>query len=463
MEKMNIPENYTGIIDKISRTAKENRFETYAVGGFVRDLFLGRMPKDLDIMVEDKKNPDNALAGIEFSKIFAEKYELSVPVVFEKFGTSKLFIEGEEVEFIMPRKEYYEGNSRNPDTEIGSLEQDALRRDFTVNALFLRLSDMTVLDLTQKGIEDINKKIIRVTDPQSADIIFAQDPLRILRAVRQKLQLGFQIEDGTYEAMKNASSRVHIIAPERIREEINKILVENSPSAAFYMMKEIGLLSEIFPELEKLSGLKQPAKYHDDDVFVHTLKVLDRTSQDLIIRMAALLHDTGKTKAFKDEDGKISFHGHEQYSAEIAESVLKRLHYPKEFSRKVVNIIKNHMYPKQYTDEWKDSAVRRFADSCGDELDYVLEIAEADYGKEKPGNKIFEFIERINSLKNRGLLYPKQELLTGKDLMEYFGLTRGEWIKKAKESVLAAQLENPAMTKDEALLLVKEMLNKSGE
>lgn len=462
MKNMPITDKFTSIIDKIAQTAKESGFETYAVGGFVRDLYLKRQPKDLDIMVEDKKNKDNASAGIELSEIIAEKYALRAPVVFNRFGTAKLFIDGEEVEFIMPRKEYYDSGSRNPDTEIGSLQQDALRRDFTVNALFLRLSDMEVLDLTGKGIEDIEKKIIRVTDPQSAETIFSQDPLRILRAVRQKLQLGFDIEKTTFEAMKKTSSRVRIVAPERIREEINKILVEENPSSAFYLFKEIGLLAEILPELENLFGIKQPRKYHDDDVFDHTFRVLDRVTSDLILRISALLHDVGKFGAFKQDGEKISFHGHENGSAEIAEKILKRLHYPKEFSKKVVNIIRNHMYPKYYDSDWKDNALRRFADACGEELDYILEIAKADYGKEKPDSKIFELESRINSLSKRGLLYPKEELVSGTELMEYFGLTQGDWIKKAKAYVHSLQLDNPAMTKDEAFKLVKEMLKKSG-
>ncbi|MCL1971838.1 MAG: CCA tRNA nucleotidyltransferase [Endomicrobia bacterium] len=463
MDKIKIPEKFIAIIDKISRTSEENNFETYAVGGFVRDLFLDRQPKDLDIMVEDKKNRDNAAAGIKFSEILASKYSLKNPVVFEKFGTSKLFIEGEEVEFIMPRKEYYDENSRNPDTEIGSLQQDALRRDFTVNALFLRLSDMEVLDLTKKGLADIKDKIIRVTDPPNADIIFNQDPLRILRAVRQKLQLGFDIEPVTFEAMKKASCRIRIVAPERIREEINKILTENAPSGAFKMMDDINLLEEILPEISRLKNLKQPSKYHDDDVFTHTLKVADRTNTDLILRMSALLHDTGKFAAFKQEGEKITFYGHENNSALIAGEILKRLRYPKEFSRKVINIIKNHMHPKNYSSVWKDSAIRRFAASCAEETDYVMELAKADFGKDKPDEKVFELINRIDFLRNTSMLYPKEELISGSELMAYFGLTQGEWIKKAKETVREAQMDNPEMTKDAAFMLVKEMLNNSGK
>lgn len=462
MKAITIPQRFAAIIDKISKTAKSANVETYAVGGFVRDIFLNREPKDLDIMVEDKNDKGNARAGIEFAGALAGKYGLSDPVIFERFGTAKLFMDGEEVEFIMPRKEYYCADSRNPDTEIGSLGQDALRRDFTVNALFLRLSDMDVLDLTGKGFDDIHNKIIRVTDPVNAEIIFAQDPLRILRAVRQKFQLGFEIESLTFEAMKTSSSRIHIVAPERIRDEINKILVQKKPSEAFYMMKEIGLLSEILPEIEALYGLGQPEKYHNDGVFEHTFKVLDRTNSDLLLRMAALLHDAGKLKACKNEEGKISFYGHEIYGAQIAGKILKRLRYPKEFAGKTVNIVRNHMRPKNYNCRWKDSALRRFAADCGQETDYVLKLAKADYGKDAADNNVFEFSERLENLNKRGLLYLKKELVSGGELMKYFALAGGDWIKKAKECIADARFENPALTKDEALRLVKEMLNKSG-
>jgi tRNA nucleotidyltransferase/poly(A) polymerase len=198
---------------------------------------------------------NSCFAGIDFSKFLAKKYNLAAPVVFEKFGTSKLFIDSEEVEFVMPRKEYYDNNSRNPDTEIGSLEQDALRRDFTVNALFLEIKNFDILDLTKKGVEDIKNGIIRVTDEKNAEVIFSQDPLRILRAIRQSLQLGFKIEEKTYSAMRQNSERISIVSPERIRDEINKILIEEAPSKSFLMMDDIGILENILPEISKLKNL----------------------------------------------------------------------------------------------------------------------------------------------------------------------------------------------------------------
>ena len=460
MKKTDIPQKYKSIISIITKAAAAGDYEVYAVGGFVRDLFTGRQPNDLDIMVESvSKNSREKFAGIDFSELVARTNGLHEPVIFERFGTSKLIIENEEVEFVMPRKEYYEDNSRNPDTEIGSLSQDALRRDFTVNALFLRLGDMEILDLTGRGIADIENKIIRVTDPAAAEIIFNQDPLRILRAVRQSLQLGFTIEKDTYEAMKKASGRICIVSPERIRDEINKIIAEDKPSEAFRMMDDIGLLEKIFPELHRLKGVPQPEKYHDDDVFEHTLKVLDRSANEPAIRIAALLHDSGKADVFKNENGRISFHGHEEKSALIAENTLKRLKYSKEFTADAVNIIKNHMYPKMYDVSWKDAAVRRFAGKCAGALESVIKFSKADYGKDKPDEKIYDLEKRICLLKEKNELYPKAELLNGQEIMEISGLPAGSWIKEAKEKIYEAQIEDPRLTKEEAVEIVKVMLS----
>lgn len=455
---IDVPNKFKPIIKKISETAKESGYETYAVGGFVRDLFLKREPKDLDIMVQDLNNNNSArFAGINFSKNLSKKYNLKEPVIFERFGTSKLFIEDEEVEFIMPRKEYYDKNSRNPDTEIGSLEQDALRRDFTINALFLRLSDMEVLDLTSMGIKDIENKIIRVTDIENASIIFEQDPLRILRAVRQSLQLGFEIENITYKAMGKSAKRISIVSPERIRDEINKILVESNPSKAILMMDDINILKEILPEVERLKNLKQPQKYHNDDVFNHTLKVLDRIDKTLALRMAALLHDIGKFSAFKELDGKITFYGHEIESAKLSQLILKRLKYSKELCSQVSNIIRNHMYPKQYSSEWSDAALRRFAKSCGSDLDFVLELSKFDFGKDMPDMKITEMINRIASLREKKILFPKEDILTGEEIKSIFNRPDGKWIGEVKEKITEILLENPDITKEELIKRITKL------
>ncbi len=461
MESIIIPQRYKSIVDKIAITAEENSFDVYIVGGFVRDLFIRREPKDLDIMVCGRGNDASGRsAGINFSKILAKKYKLDEPVVFERFGTSKLFMDSKEVEFVIPRKECYNVDSRNPDTQIASLEQDALRRDFTINTLFLRLRDMRILDFTLQGVADIENKIIRVVDSSNIELIFKQDPLRILRAVRQSIQLGFSIEAEAYNAMKVSSSRIGIVSPERIRDEINRILVEKSPSKAFKMMDEINLSVKILPEVARLKSLEQPEKYHKDNVFTHTLKVLDRTKDDIILRMAALLHDMGKYATYKKDSGRISFYGYDAESAKEAEVVLKRLKYSKEFIQKTILVIKNHMYPKMYSDDWTDSAVRRFVERCGGELDLVMEISRADYDKDNNDAKLIKLKKRIEDLKLKNMLYPKPELLTGREMMSMFNRLPGKWIQKAKDKIEEVQFENPWLTKEEAIEILREMFRK---
>jgi tRNA nucleotidyltransferase/poly(A) polymerase len=456
-----IPQRYKSIVDKISITAEENSFDVYIVGGFIRDLFIKREPKDLDIMVCGRGNDAvGRSVGINFSKILAKKYKLAEPVVFERFGTSKLFIDSEKVEFIMPRKEYYNTDSRNPNTQVASLKQDALRRDFTINALFLRLSDMKILDFTSQGVVDIKNKIIRATDHSDIEIVFKQDPLRILRAVRQSIQLDFRIETETYSAMKVSSPRIEIVSPGRIRDEINKILMEKTPSKAFKMMDEIDLLVKILPEVAKLKNLELPEKYHIDDVFMHSLKVLDRTKADTILRMAALLHDTGNYTTYKKNGSRICFYGNDAESAKEAEIVLKRLEYSKEFIQKTVSVIKNHAYPKTYSDDWTDGAVRRFVKRCGGELDLIMEISRADYGEDSNDAKLVKLKRRIEDLKLKNMLYPKPELLTGREMINIFNRLPGKWIQKAKDKIKEVQFENPWFTKEEAIEILREMFRK---
>ncbi len=235
--------------------------------------------------------------------------------------------------------------------------------------------------------------------------------------------------------MKASAKRIVIFSPERIRDELNKILIEPTPSKAFLMMDNIKLLQEILAGLARLKNLEQPTKYHVDDVFTHSLKVLDRTRNDLTLRMAALLHDIGKFKTYKKDNDKISFLGHDAESAKEAEVILKRLKYPKDFICRVCSIIKNHMYPKMYNNDWSDSAIRRFVKRCGNEFDLILEISKADYGKTNDENKLAELNARIENLKSKNILYPKEEIFSGKELMEIFDKPAGKWIQKVKNKI----------------------------
>ncbi len=445
MIPFDIPKTYQTIVRKLIQIAKDNNFIIYAVGGFVRDIILKREPNDLDIMVEGEN------AGIEFSKLVARELNIHPPITFEKFATSKLLIDDKEIEFIMPRKEYYTAKSRNPKTEIGTLDQDALRRDFTVNALFLRLNDFELLDLTKKGIEDIKNKLIRVTDESASDLIFEQDPLRILRAVRQSFQLNFTIEQKTYQSMKNKVERIKIVSGERIAEEINKILLQKKPSEAFTMLDDIGLLAVLFPELKQNQNVEQPKPYHDKDVYGHTMDVVDSIKPDLLLRMTALFHDIGKAKTKSENNGKISFINHEKTSSELTKQILVRLKYPADFIKKVCFLIENHMYPKMYNSDWKDSSVRRFANKIGDNLENIKLLNIAD-------SKVFnsELFDRVEKLKQKNMLIPREELFNGNELINIFNKPAGKWINEVKEYIRNLQFDNPKMTKEEVLEKLKK-------
>ena len=449
MNLLKIPQEYKSIVNKLIKIAQDNNFIIYAVGGFVRDIILNRQPNDLDIMVEGEN------AGIEFSKLVAETLKIHPPIIFEKFATSKLLIDGKEIEFIMPRKEYYDTNSRNPKTEIGTLEQDCLRRDFTVNSLFLRLNDFKLLDLTGKGLKDIKNKTIRVTDELASDIIFSQDPLRILRAVRQSFQLNFSIEKKTYQSMKNNSNRIAIISQERIRDEINKILLLNKPSKAFKMLDDIGLLKIILAELKKTQKVKEHKKYNNKDVYRHIMDVLDKVPNNLLLRISALLHDIGKIQPQTSIDENISFINYEYKSSKLAKQILIRLKYPMYFIKQVCFLIENHRYPKMYLSSWKDSSVRKFADKLKDSIKNVELLYIAD---SKENNT--ELFDRVRFLQKRNMLVSQKELFDGNELIKICNKPAGKWISQAKQYIKELQFENPKISKEEVISKLEIILKK---
>jgi tRNA nucleotidyltransferase/poly(A) polymerase len=356
----------------------------------------------------------------------------------------------------MPRKECYDSNSRNPDTQLASLEQDALRRDFTINALFLRLSDMKIIDLTSQGINDIKNKIIRVTDISNPEIIFKQDPLRILRAVRQSLQLGFRIESKTYSAMKKSISRIKIVSPERIRDELSKILIEKTPSKAFIAMDDIKLLAKIMPEIVELKNLKHHA---DNNMFIHTLKILDKTKNNIIIRMAILLHNVGNYTAYKKNDNSFSTRSN---NIKGAEAILTRLKYSKEFIQKVSLVIQGHnVYSEIHSNNYENSTIRKFVKECGREFNLIMDFLKANHDRNtNSGANFIELNNRIKDLKSKNMLYIKQKLPSGKKLMDIFNRPSGKWIQKAKNKMEELQFKNPNLTEEDAIKEIREMLKK---
>ncbi len=441
---------FRSIIQKLTAVAERRGFTIYAVGGFVRDLYLKREPKDLDIMVEGKNG------GICFAKAASADLGIREPVVFPRFGTARLFIDGEEIEFVMPRTESYAEHSRKPDTTHGNIEQDAIRRDFTINALFLRLNDMRVLDLTGYGMADMQRRIIRVTDPRNADVIFSEDPLRILRAVRQSVQLGFRIEPVTLRSLRRSVPRLCILSVERVRDELNKMLLCNRPSRAFFMMDAQGILSRILPELSDTKGVTQPRRHHAKDVFGHTLAVLDATEPSLPLRYAALLHDLGKPSC-RAAGRTIHFRGHEAKGETIARHVLKRLRLPGDMAGQVSFLVKNHMRPLQYEPDWTDASVRRFARDCGAHIEQLFALARADVKASAPAGrnaslrKLNGFNARVGNLQKSSPVHALDGILDGHELQRLFSLPPGPWIREVKEFLIERQLEDPLITRERAI------------
>ncbi|MBR3627366.1 MAG: HD domain-containing protein, partial [Elusimicrobia bacterium] len=301
------------------------------------------------------------------------------------------------------------------------------------------------------GLQDIKNKIIRVTDESASNVIFEQDPLRILRAVRQSFQLDFIIESKTYQSMKNKADRIKIVSGERIAEEINKILLLDKPSKAFHMLDDIGLINILFPELKQTQKIEQPKQYHNDDVYNHTMSVLDKIKPDLLLRMASLFHDIGKPQTKSEDKGKISFINHETVSSNLAKNILIRLKYPMNFIKKVCFLIQNHMYPKMYNSQWKDSSVRKFANKLGDNLENIklLHIADSK-------NFNSELFDRVKLLEQQNMLIPAKEMFNGNELIRIFNRPAGKWISEVKEYIRNLQFDNPKITKEEVLLKLKK-------
>jgi putative nucleotidyltransferase with HDIG domain len=340
-ESKNI-EDTIDILKKVTANS-EFEFRLFIAGGYVRDKLLGLEPKDIDIVVEGPPS-----AGIDAATFITKKLgiykEGSNPVTFPTYGTAKIELEvnGEkiDVEFVAPRKEKYEVGSRKPLVFAGTLEDDANRRDFTVNSLFQNLTTNEIKDLTGRGIEDLNNKILKTTG--DADWIFSEDPLRILRAIRFALKYNFTLPLSVIRAIKVASKDLVNISKERIKDELNKILVLSTPSKAIRLFKITGILEIVIPELSKLVNLKQNA-YHKDDAFYHTLDVLDKTPPELIRRLSALFHDIGKAATRTEKNGKVQFIGHANVGAEITKTIMKRLKYSNEDIEKVSKIVDAHM------------------------------------------------------------------------------------------------------------------------
>jgi poly(A) polymerase len=434
------------VLDTLRSAADALGVEAYLVGGFVRDRLLGRgISKDIDLLVVGAGDGAVALLGR-----LAQGLGWSRPQQFERFGTVQVRGDGFIVEAVRARRERYDPESRKPDVEPGSLEEDIRRRDFTVNALCQEL-DGRVLDLTGRGLDDLAAGVLRT--PLDPSDTFGEDPLRMFRGARFVAQLGFRLAEGVCEAMRLQAPRARILSAERIRDELARLLTSPHPRAGMEVLREGGLLAQVLPELEAMAGVEQSG-FHCYDVFDHTMHALDAAPPDLVTRLAVLLHDVGKppTHAIA-EDGRHTFHDHPNLGAEMAEEILERLRFSGEQIRDVATLVRLHLRPIQYHhDTHGDAAVRRLVRAAGPLRGQLLDVARADTrASSYPGTaELDELAERMERLDQDGGFSRMVPPLDGQAIMRFGGRGPGPWVGQVQRALIEAMLEGEIPPADAA-------------
>lgn len=437
------------VFKTIAQVATQQQVQAYAIGGFVRDIFLNRPSKDIDIVVVGN--------GIDFAEAVAKKLNVKVSV-FKSFGTAMLKYQDVEVEFVGARKESYRAQSRKPLVENGTLEDDQKRRDFTINALAIALTGNEYGELIDPfgGMADMENKLIRT--PLNPEETFSDDPLRMMRAIRFATQLNFEIDETAIEAIKLNKERIHIVSQERITDELNKIILSPYPSIGFKYLLDTGLLHIIFPQMAALHGVDYVNGRGHKDNFYHTLQVLDNistTTYDLWLRWSAILHDIAKpaTKRFEPGHG-WTFHGHEDKGARWVPKLFGQLKLPLNDRMKFVQkLVQLHMRPIVLTQEIvTDSAVRRLLFEAGDDIESLMLLCKADITtkneyKIKKYRQNFELVQqKLKDVEERDKVRNWQPPITGNDIMVLFGLKEGREVgiikSKIREAILEGEIPN---------------------
>ena len=467
--KIYTDEELAQLLDKeifhlISQVADELGVECYVVGGYVRDIFLERPSNDIDVVVVG--------SGIQVASALKQRLGKKAHLsVFRNFGTAQVKFRDTEVEFVGARKESYSHDSRTPVVENGTLEDDQNRRDFTINAMAICLNGDRFGELVDPfyGIEDLEDGII--CTPLDPDITFSDDPLRMMRCVRFATQLRFMIEEETFDALERNAERIKIVSGERIKDELNKIMMTPTPSRGFVDLHRCGLLRLILPELADMDVVETMGGRAHKNNFYHTLEVLDnvcRVSDNLWLRWAALMHDIGKPRSKRyDAVAGWTFYNHNLIGAKMVPQIFRRLALPLDMKMKYVQkLVELHMRPIAIADEEvTDSAVRRLVNDAGDDIDDLMMLCDADitsknYVRKKMFRENFRIVrEKIADLKEKDYKRLLQPVIDGNEIMEMFHLKPSREVGQLKSCLKDAVLDNKVENEREPLM--KLLLEKA--
>ena len=461
-----IAENSVG--SKVMRLAGklgvERGHDIYVVGGYVRDLFLGRPLKEIDFMV--------VCDGVEFAEALAKKLKVKKIVPFPKFSTAKIPYKAIPIEVAAARSESYEKGSRKPKKVVYTdLQGDLLRRDFTVNALAVDLHPDRFGELNDPygGISDLKAKLLKT--PLNPNETFSEDPLRMMRAAYFAAALDFTIDEQCFNAIHEQAQRISIVSQERVTAELIKILSTNKPSIGLIILQKTGLMKYVFPEINDMYGLEQTKEWHHKDIFYHTMQVVDNAAQlsdKMKLRFAALVHDIAKPKTRKVDSKKgYTFHGHDAVGERILNKVAKYLKLPNELRDYLKKLTLLHLRPIAIVNsEVTDSAIRRVIVAAGDEIDDLMTLCRADITTRNP-NRVkkylqnFEIVEsKMSNVEERDALRAFQSPVRGKEIMESCGLSEGKEVGKIKqaieEAILNGDIENEYEAAKEYMFKIKD-------
>jgi poly(A) polymerase len=460
------------IIPTLAEAFRAQQKQLYMVGGTVRDVLLHRgQSNDADLATD--ATPD------EIKRIVAPTHPNAVVLVGERFGTVRLHYGTNIVEITTFRSERYNPESRKPEVCFGTnLEDDLLRRDFTINAMACEPLTEQMYD-PFGGRQDLEAHILRAVGNEP-DKRFDEDPLRLLRAVRFAAQLDFDIESETKRSIIRQAAKLQKISRERIRDEMNKLLLSPHPAKGLDLLVELGLMEWIIPEVLELRGVSQQPQPQGDrkgsplrakDVYAHVLRVVERSSPRLVTRWAALLHDIAKPRTRSVENGAVHFFGHEDIGAYMTRDILKRLHFDRDFIESVSRVVRLHMRANAYTSDWTDGAVRRLMLDSGENLADLLDLSRADitsYRADKVSRaaaRVAELAQRCQRLKEEAERVPLKSPLDGNELMALFGRGPGPWLRPIKEHLLSLVIDGVLSPddKEEAIRIARMLVEKEQE